>query len=105
MRLYAPAVEASLQYELQAQLDAGIVELSRVISGAPVHMVKKEGSETGFRFCIDYKETNQYVTVISYPLPNIQTILDSIIGSKYFAKFDVGINWLFKCEVKSINIR
>ena len=52
-RRYAPAVEAALQYELQAQLDAGIVELRGAISGAPVHMVKKEGSETGFRFCIE----------------------------------------------------
>ena len=96
MRRYAPVVEAALQYELQAQLNAGIIEESGAIYVAPVHMVKKEGSETGFRFCIDYKETNKYVTVIPYSLPNIQTILNSISGSQYFAKFNLNSGyWQF----------
>ena len=101
MRRYAPTIEAALQYELKSQLDAGIVEESLAISGAPVHMVIKDGSKTGFRFCIDFKETNKYVTVIPYPLPNIQTILDSISGSKYFAKFDLKSGyWQFPVAIE-----
>ena len=99
MRRYAPAVEAAMQYELEAQVKLGIVEPSQAKSGAPVHMVRKEESETGFRFCIDFKQVNQFVEVEPYPLPTIQVILDSVGGSKYFAKFDLKSGyWQFPVE-------
>jgi hypothetical protein len=89
IRHYSPTVEAAMQFELQKQLADGIVEASDARSGAPVLMVKKENSESGFRFCVDFTERNKYVVTEHFPLPTVQTILDSASGAKFFAKLDL----------------
>ena len=88
-RKYAPAVAAAMGMELEAQLAAGIVEPSQALSGAPVHMVRKDNSASGYRFCVDFTETNKHVVCKPYPLPTVQTILDSFGGSKFFGKLDL----------------
>ena len=58
-------------------------------SGAPVHMVPKPSAPSGYRFCIDYSELNKSVVVAPFPLPNIQTILESVQGACFFGKLDL----------------
>ena len=89
MRRYAPAVAAAMQEELEAQIKGGVVELSDAPSGAPVHMVRKEDSLSGYRFCIDFSTVNKDVMADPYPLPSVQTILDYAAGAHFFAKFDL----------------
>jgi hypothetical protein len=74
---------------LQGQIEAGIIEQSDAPSGAPVHMVKKPGSASGYRFCIDFTRVNKYVETDPFSLPTIQSVLDATAGSKFFAKFDL----------------
>jgi hypothetical protein len=88
-RKYAPAVQAAIEKELQEQLELGIVEPSDAPSGAPVLMVRKPSSVSGYRFCIDFTEVNKSVITSPFPMPTIQTILDSMAGACYFAKFDL----------------
>ena len=78
-----------MEQELQGQLDGGIVEPSDAPSGAPVHMVRKESSASEYRFCVEFSETNKSVVTTPYPLPTVQTILDSAAGAQFFAKLDL----------------
>jgi hypothetical protein len=89
MRKYAPAVQAAIEKELQGQLELGIVEPSDAPSGAPVHMVRKPDSVSGYRFCIDFTEVNKFVVVEPFPMPTIQTVLDHAAGARYFGKLDL----------------
>lgn len=100
-RKYAPAVQAAIEKELEEQLALGIVEPSEASSGAPVLMVRKPSSPSGYRFCIDFSEFNKHVITESYPLPTIQTILDSMAGAAFFAKFDLRSGyWQFPVAVE-----
>ena len=100
MRKYTPAVQAVMEFELEKQLREGIVEPSDARSGAPVLMVRKESSESGYRFCVDFTETNKYVIVKPVALPTVQTILSSAAGAKYFAKSDLRSGyWPFPVHV------
>lgn len=74
-----------MEQELQAQLATGIVELSQAMAGAPLHMVRKESSASGYRFCIDFTETNMNAIAEPCPLHTIQTVQDSVSGANLFA--------------------
>ena len=39
--------------------------------------------------CLDYKGLNRRTVVDKYPLPNIEDIYASMVGSKYFSKIDL----------------
>ena len=77
IRQYSPAVTAAIEQELEEQLRAGTLEPSDASSGSPGHMVVKLSSASGYRFCADFSVTNKSVVAMPFPLPNIQTILDS----------------------------
>ena len=47
---------------------------------------KKDGS---MRFCIDFRTLNNTTTTDSYPLPNVNEILDGFHGSEYFTQLDL----------------
>ena len=89
MRKYAPAVAAAMEQELEEQIREGIVEPSDAPSGSPVLMVRKETSQSGYRFCIDFSAANKYVIASPYPLPTVQTVLDSAGGAGFLGKFDL----------------
>lgn len=92
MGKYSPAME----HELQEQLAAGVVKHSHILSGAPMHMARKESSASGYRFCIDFPETNKSVVAEPYHLPTIHTVLDSANRAKKIAKFDLRLGyWQF----------
>jgi putative transposase len=104
-RHYAPAVMAAMTQELQGQIDRGVVEECSARSGSPIHMVKKESSTSGYRFCVDYSEINKSVISTPYPLPTVQTVLDSAAQAKFFAKFDLRSGyWQFPVDPDSRDI-
>ncbi|KAJ0404208.1 hypothetical protein ATCC90586_007236 [Pythium insidiosum] len=76
-------------YELVKRLlEAGIVEYSDSEWASPVVIVmKKNGLD--IRLCIDYRQVNQLITLMSYPLPLIDEMLDNFDKAMWFLSFDM----------------
>ena len=54
---------------------------------APLFFVpKKDG---GQRMCIDYRKLNEITIRDTYPLPNMESLLEAARGAKVFSKFDL----------------
>jgi len=51
-----------------------------------VLVTKKDGS---IRFCVDYRKLNSLTEKDAYPLPRIETCLDTLSGSAWFSTFDL----------------
>jgi hypothetical protein len=88
-RRYSPKVEEAIRFDLKKQLDAGVVEKSEAKNGCHVHAVPKPDSESGYRFCVDYRLVNSGVETEAYPLPPISTILLSLSVAVFFARLDL----------------
>ena len=50
-----------MEFELTKQLAERIVEPSAAPSSAPVLVVRKESSKSGYRICVDFMEANKYI--------------------------------------------
>jgi hypothetical protein len=88
-RRYSPRVEEAIRFDLKKQLESGVIERSHAKNGCHVHAVPKPDSESGYRFCVDYRPVNGGVETEAYPLPPISTILLSLSGSVFFARLDL----------------
>jgi hypothetical protein len=88
-RRHSPKVENAIQVELNKQLESGVIEESNLTNGCHVHIVPKPDSDSGYRFCIDYRPVNSGVETDGYPLPPISTILLSISVAIFFARMDL----------------
>eukprot|EP01088_Endostelium_zonatum_P003701 TRINITY_DN1489_c0_g1_i1.p1 TRINITY_DN1489_c0_g1~~TRINITY_DN1489_c0_g1_i1.p1 ORF type:complete len:1387 (-),score=354.22 TRINITY_DN1489_c0_g1_i1:3213-7373(-) len=53
---------------------------------SPVVIIKK--SDGTSRFCIDFRRINKVIEKDVFPLPNIDLVIRSFIGCKYFSKVD-----------------
>jgi len=77
--------------ELKSQLDEllknEIIQVSKAPFAAPVLFVKKKNGN--LRMCIDYRALNKATIKNSYPLPRIDSIMDTLGGSKHFSKLDL----------------
>jgi hypothetical protein len=54
----------------------------------PILLVAKK-EEGQMRFCVDYRPLNNVTVKDRYPIPNIQLIIDSLHGAKYFSTLDL----------------
>ena len=88
-RRYSPKVEAAITMDLKKQLDAGVIEESNATNGCHVHAVPKSDSESGYRFCVDYRPVNDGVETAPYPLPAISVILLSLSVAMFYARLDL----------------
>lgn len=76
-----------LRQELQNMLDSDIIRPSVSSFASPVTIVPKEDGT--FRLCTDYRAVNRQTSLIPFPMPRIDTIIDETGGSKYFSRIDL----------------
>ena len=73
---------------LLASMEAqGVIERCQSDWASNIVLVtKKDGS---IRFCVDYRKLNSLTQRDVYPLPRIETCLDTLSGAVYFSTFDL----------------
>lgn len=82
------AEQKIIQDLIDEMLEAGIIRPSRSYWASPVVLVKKKGT-TELRFCVDYRKVNKVTKVDPYPIPNMDTVLETLSGNHWFSKLDV----------------
>ena len=81
---------------LSEMLDKDVIRPSESPWASPVVLVKKKDGST--RFCVDYRRVNTVTRKDAYPLPRIDTTLDTLAGSKWFSTLDL-ISGYWQVEV------
>ena len=80
---YLPQVKA----QIDEMLKCGIISRSTSHFSSPIVTTpKKDGS---IRVCLDARSINKQILVPSWPLPNMQRIIDSLEGAKWFVLLDL----------------
>ena len=77
----------TVREEVQAMLDADIIEPSNSPWCAPVVLVRKKDGT--MRFCIDYRSLNQETKRDVFPLPRCDDILEAMAGAAFFTHLDL----------------
>ncbi|KAH7704917.1 gagpol and env protein precursor, partial [Aphelenchoides avenae] len=72
---------------LRTYLAMGVISQSSSEYSSPVVLVrKKDGS---LRMCIDYRKLNRAIKLSQWPMPNIDVMLQSLAGKKFFTTCDL----------------
>ena len=85
-RLSKPEMD-ELQKQISALLHRGLIEPSKSPYGAPVFFVKK--ADGSLRLVCDWRELNRITIKNEACLPNMDDLIDTVQGSKYFTKLDL----------------
>ena len=84
-----PHQKASLEKQMQTWKREGIIEESISPWASPMVPAKKSGGAPGdIRWAIDYRALNSVTIADSYPIPNINEVLERLAGSKYYSALD-----------------
>ena len=72
--------------QVKEKLEGDLLQPSRSPFSSPVVLALKPNGE--YRFCVDYRELNKVTVPDRFPLPRIESILDSLAGNEYFSTLD-----------------
>ena len=53
--------------------------------------LRLEKNRKDIRLCLDFRQLNKITIRQAYPLPNVEILLDTLHGSRYFSSIDLGI--------------
>ena len=81
------AYRDDIEKAIQELLALGHIQPSTCPFASSVVLVKKK--DDTLRMCIDYKSLKKNTMKNIYPIPRINELMDELIGSKYFSKFDL----------------
>ena len=87
LRRQPPVVQSAIDKQVGEMLKAGIIEPSTSPWSSNVVMIKKK--DGSLRFCVDYRKLNSVTVKDSYPLPRIDSCLETLEGSNFFSGFDL----------------
>ena len=76
-----------IDQEIEHMLKCGIIKTSKSPYSAPCLLVFKKNGKP--RLVIDYRKLNSIVTPIAYPLPHLETSIQSLGGNSYFSTLDL----------------
>ncbi|GKT30536.1 hypothetical protein ADUPG1_005535, partial [Aduncisulcus paluster] len=68
-------------------LDRGAIVPSQSAYASPIVLVPKKDDK--WRLCIDYRQLNECIVDVAYPLPRISDLLTHLTGQYYFAALDL----------------
>ena len=77
----------AIHQEVLDMLGKGVIEESKSEWSTPMVMVKKKNGK--WRFCLDFKKLNKVSYKDAYPLPNMNTILDTLGSAHYLSSIDL----------------
>ena len=99
-RRIPPSLLEEVCASLRDMLEAGAIGPSQSPwCNAVVLVWKKDGA---LHFCVDFRKLNARTKKDSYPLPQIQEMLESMLGVAYFSTMDFNSGfWQFKMAPKS----
>lgn len=85
----SPEMRAETKRQIDEMMAHGIIEPSTSQWQSPVVLVKKKNGD--WRFAVDYRKINSVTKPISFPLPRIEDVFDSIGEAKavYFSVLDM----------------
>lgn len=78
--------QGHLRDELDRLLELGLIKPSDGQWTSPILFVKKK--DGSLRLCVDYRKLNDITVKDAFPLPNIDELLDSVGGARYFSTLD-----------------
>ena len=81
------AFQGQLNDVIQRMLKDGTISRSKSNYNSPLLIVKREGKE--IRPCIDYRALNEIIEPVSYPLPKISDVLNTVGNSPYMSTLDL----------------
>ena len=81
------AYQEPLDKIIKDMLDEGIIRRSRSSYNSPIIIVKKP--DKSIRVCIDLREINKHIKPVSFPLPRVDDLLNSLGQSPYLTVVDV----------------
>ena len=96
VRRISPHRREEVRELLTNMRERGVIEPSTRPCASPILLVKKDGST---RFCIDYRKLNEVTHKDAYPLPCIDTTLDTLHGSQWFSTLDL-LSGYWQVEMK-----
>jgi len=77
--------------QIQGMLEDKIIQPSQSACNFPILIVPKKLDASGkrkWRICVDFRKLNDITVGASFPLPNIQDILDKLGRARYFSSVD-----------------
>ena len=99
-RWIPPPLVEDVRNQIKEMLDSGTIRPSQSAwCNAMVSVWKQDGS---LHFCIDFCHLNTHMKKESYPLPRIQELLESLLGTDHFSHLDLKSGfWQIKVEKAS----
>ena len=87
LRRYPPAHVEAIASHVDNMLDHGIIEPASSPWASNIVLVRKKDGT--YRCCIDYRQLNSVTRRDAYPLPRIDSCLDTMVGAHWFSTFDL----------------
>ena len=95
------ALKPVVDKQVNEMLETGIIRQSNSPWASPIVLVRKK--DGNWRFCIDFRKVNDLTVKDAYPLPQVNEIVDSLNGQKYFSTLDLTSGyWQVPVEQESI---
>ena len=95
------ALKPVVDKQVNEMLETGIIRQSNSPWASPIVLVRKK--DGNWRFCIDFRKVNDLTVKDAYPLPQVNDIVDSLNGQKYFSTLDLTSGyWQVPVEQESI---
>ena len=84
-------VRNEVERQVNKMTKAGVIKKSHSPWASPVILVRKRNGD--YRFCVDYRKLNEVTTKDTFPLPQIDDLLDQLADSRYFSTLDLAAGY------------